>query len=293
MSPTPIDWTKYYEQTDPGTSTDILDTDEARQTTSLILQQASIMVAEGSDETHLIFATQTAVMVADLEIDGINPKEPGIPFSNTNMVTSSVSGVTVPTMGVMRSSVGVPTIPNVSGLRTTQPIVTDTRNVTPTASSMITGTSSTMTNVVPYDRGQASMPPYNSCAMYEDKMLPVYVDYIGNIMPILDRQLISTNWPPTPHPLMGQVRYMPYNSANMPTVPYMLSVGPQFLPQPIQGAPALSEVASGTQPGIQGDSVSQIGVSMTPVFTTPATSYVTFPLSTQSVLPATPAYEPT
>ena len=34
------DWSKYYEQQDPGTSTDILDTDEARQTTSLILQQA-------------------------------------------------------------------------------------------------------------------------------------------------------------------------------------------------------------------------------------------------------------
>ena len=128
--------------------------------------------------------------------------------------------------------------------------------------------------------------------MYEDNMLPVYVDYIGNIMPILDRQSISTNWPPMPHPIMGHIRYVPYNSANMPTVPYMLSVDPQFLPQPIRGALALSEVASGTQPGIQGDSVSQIGVSTTPAVTMPATSYVTFPLSTQSVLPATPAYEP-
>ena len=50
------DWSKYYEQQDPGTSMDILDTDEARQTTSLILQQASAMAAEGSDETPLIFA---------------------------------------------------------------------------------------------------------------------------------------------------------------------------------------------------------------------------------------------
>ena len=48
------DWSRYYEQQDPGTSTDILDTDEARQKTSLILQQASAMAAEGGDETPLI-----------------------------------------------------------------------------------------------------------------------------------------------------------------------------------------------------------------------------------------------
>ena len=45
----PQDWTKYYEQTDPGTSTDLLDTDEARQTTLLILQQASAMTTQGGD----------------------------------------------------------------------------------------------------------------------------------------------------------------------------------------------------------------------------------------------------
>ena len=33
----PQNWAKYYEHRDPETSTDILDTDEARQTTSLIL----------------------------------------------------------------------------------------------------------------------------------------------------------------------------------------------------------------------------------------------------------------
>ena len=75
------------------------------------------------------------------------------------MVTSGASGVTAPTMGRMRTSVGVPTIPNVSGLQMAQPIVTDTRNVTPTVSSMIIGISNNMTSVVPYDRGQASMPP--------------------------------------------------------------------------------------------------------------------------------------
>ena len=84
----PQDWAKYYEQTDPGTSTDILDTDEARQTTSLILQQASAMAAQGRDETPLIFATQTAATVADLDIEGFNPDEPTAPLSGTNVVTS-------------------------------------------------------------------------------------------------------------------------------------------------------------------------------------------------------------
>ena len=45
------DWVRYYEQKDPGTSTNVLHTDEARQTTSLILQEASIMVAQSGDET--------------------------------------------------------------------------------------------------------------------------------------------------------------------------------------------------------------------------------------------------
>ena len=76
LPPKPTDWTKYYEQTDPGTSTDILDTDEVRQTTSLILQQASAMATEGGDETPLIFATQTAATIADLDIEGINSDEP-------------------------------------------------------------------------------------------------------------------------------------------------------------------------------------------------------------------------
>ena len=131
---------------------------------------------------------------------------------------------------------------------------------------------SSITSVVPYDKSQMTMPPYNSSAMYEDNMLPVYVDYIGNIMPILDRQSIAANWPPTPHPLTGQIRYMPYNSANMPTVPYIMGVGSPLLPQPIRGAPALSEVALEMQSELQGDSVSQIGVSTTQIPTTVTTS---------------------
>ena len=76
----PQDWSKYYEQQDPGTSTDILDTDEAKQNTPLILQQASAMAAEGGDDTPLLFATQTAAAIADLEIEGLNHDEP--PVSN-------------------------------------------------------------------------------------------------------------------------------------------------------------------------------------------------------------------
>ena len=53
--------------------------------------------------------------------------------------------------------------------------------------------SSCVGSLVPYDRSSKTTPPYNSSAMYEDSALPVYVDYIGNLMPILDRQFISTN----------------------------------------------------------------------------------------------------
>ena len=132
------------------------------------------------------------------------------------------------------------------------------------------------------------MQPYNTSAMYEDSMLPVYVDYIGSIMPILDRQSIATNWPPTPHPNSGQVRIMPYNSANLPTVPYLLNVGSsRLLPEPIRRVPALSEIALGTPTGLQSDSVSQVGVIVTQAPPTMITPYVTFPLSIQSMVPAT------
>ena len=70
LSPESTNWSKYYEQIDPRMSTDILDMDGARQTTSLILQQASAMAAEGSDEMSLIFATQTTATVADLDVEG-------------------------------------------------------------------------------------------------------------------------------------------------------------------------------------------------------------------------------
>ena len=82
---------------------------------------------------------------------------------------------------------------------------TDNIRVTaPTVPSVNTGASS-VTSVLPHSRSQAPIQPYNSSAMYEDSMLPVYVDYIGSIMPILDRQSIATNWPPIPHPTSGQV----------------------------------------------------------------------------------------
>ena len=70
--------------------------------------------------------------------------------------------------------------------------------------------------------------------MYEDNRLPAYVDYLGSILPILDRQSV-TNWPGTPHPLTGQVQIMPYNAANLPTVPYILNIGNRGLTRAYQG----------------------------------------------------------
>ena len=86
--------------------------------------------------------------------------------------------------------------------------------------------------------------------------MPVYVDYLGSILPILDRQSV-TNWPGTPHPLTGQVWIMTYNTANLPTVPYVLNIGNRgLLPEPIRGQSALLEVASTTSYGAMSSSVS-------------------------------------
>ena len=52
----PQSWTRYYEGKDPGTSTDIIDTDEAQRTTSLILQQASAMASQADEEAPLIYS---------------------------------------------------------------------------------------------------------------------------------------------------------------------------------------------------------------------------------------------
>ena len=58
-----------------------------------------------------------------------------------------------------------------------------TQGMFPTVTSVVPG-SSIVASMVPYDRSSRLMPPYNSRVMYEDSALPVYVDYIGNIMPI-------------------------------------------------------------------------------------------------------------
>ena len=92
--------------------------------------------------------------------------------------------------------------------------------------------------------------------MYEDNRLPVYVDYLGSILPISDWQSV-TNWPSTPHPLTDQVWIMPYNAANLPTVPYVLNIGDKgLLPEPIRGQLALLEIASTTSYGAMSSSVS-------------------------------------
>ena len=96
-----------------------------------------------------------------------------------------------------------------------------------TVPSVVLGSSS-VGSVVPNDRSSRITPSYNSSAMYEDSVLPVYVDYIGNLMLILDRESIAKNWPPTPHPLTGKIRYVPFNRANIPTVPYIMGVSSSF-----------------------------------------------------------------
>ena len=52
------------------------------------------MAAEGGDEMLLIFATQTTAMIADLDIEGINPDEPSAPIVCTNVLTSGALWVT-------------------------------------------------------------------------------------------------------------------------------------------------------------------------------------------------------
>ena len=50
---------------------------------------------------------------------------------------------------------------------------------------------------------------------------------------------------------------MPYNAANLPTVPYVLNIGSgRLLPEPIRGQSALSEVVSTTSYGAMSSSVS-------------------------------------
>ena len=111
-------------------------------------------------------------------------------------------------------------------------------------------------------------------------------------MPILDRQSITTNWLLTPQPLTGQIRYVPYYSANMPTIPYIMGVGSSLLLQPIRGQPALSEITPETQPELSGDLLSQIGVNIIQTPVTVATSYVASSTSRQTTLPVSTLHEP-
>ena len=150
LSTKPTDWSKYYEQKDLGMSTDILHTDEARQTTSLILQQASVMAAEGSDEMPLIFATQMTATIANLDIEGKNPDESIAPNVNTNVTTSSSVSMTMSSPERMQTMSGVPILPSTSSLQMTHLVVTDTKGMLSTIPSVATGASS-VTSIVPYE----------------------------------------------------------------------------------------------------------------------------------------------
>ena len=61
--------------------------------------------------------------------------------------------------------------------------------VIPKAPSVLTTstvTSVTGAPVLPTDAVNQPIQPYNSCLMYEDNRLLIYVDYLGSILPILD-----------------------------------------------------------------------------------------------------------
>ena len=71
-----------------------------------MLQQASVTVAQGGDDTPLIFATQTTATVADLDIEEFNPKDPSIPYIGSCVVTHTVTGVPQVSQADIQSTVG-------------------------------------------------------------------------------------------------------------------------------------------------------------------------------------------
>ena len=170
----------------------------------------------------MIYSIQTAATVADLEMEDEN-REP-----NTCRLTGEGTELTVSISG--------------SGVVTPAPSVTKSTNVLPgqvipqAHSSLTTSSVTSVTGapVLPTSAVNQPIQPYNSSLMYEDNRLPAYVDYLGSILLILDQQSV-TNWPGTPHPLTGQVRIMPYNTANLPTVPYVLNIGNRRLTRAYQG----------------------------------------------------------
>ena len=137
------------------------------------------MAAQGDDETPLIYSTQTAATVADLEMEDKN-KEP-----NTYRLTGEDTGTG---LTVSISGSGVVT-PAPRGANVTNPTSVSQGTVIPQAPSSITAstvTSITKAPVAPISAANQPLQPYNSSLMYEDNRLPVYVDYLGSILLILD-----------------------------------------------------------------------------------------------------------
>ena len=75
----------------------------------------------------------------------------------------------------MQTGSGVPIVPSTSSLLVTRLVVTDTRGMLSTVTSVVIGASS-VTSIIPYNRTPKTVPPYNSSAMSEDSVLPVYID---------------------------------------------------------------------------------------------------------------------
>ena len=132
------------------------------------------MAAQGDDETPLIYSTQTAATVADLEMEDENGE------LNTCRLTGEGTELTVSVSG--------------SGVVTPAPSITKLTNVLlgqviPQApSSLTTSTVTSVTGAPVSPTGAVNQPiqPYNSSLMYEDNRLPAYVDYLGSILLILD-----------------------------------------------------------------------------------------------------------
>ena len=139
--------------------------------TSLILQQASRMAAQGGEETPLIFATQTAATVADLDIEGYDAENlSGAPMLGPSVMESAT--------GANLDSITNPSIVSSMSLVMPSTYATSVTGRSEANMSMVASTRAapSLVSVVPYFHSQVPIQPYNSSAMYEDTMLPMYVD---------------------------------------------------------------------------------------------------------------------
>ena len=121
-----------------------------------------------------------------MDIDESSFEEPTISNIDSNITTGSMDSRTMSSSGRLQMACGIPTSLSRTDIQSTVTSTLEPGCMLTTVPSVVLGSSS-VGSVVPYDRSSRITPPYNSSAMYDDFALPVYVDYIGNLMPILDR----------------------------------------------------------------------------------------------------------